>query len=335
MENTTLIIRQESGKISCNYEEVKRALLDRLSEYKDAFFSEESKNTAKAIVAELRKEKKAAAEILKEKKEAYMEPWNAVEKQVKELIGLYDEPIGLIDGQIKAYEEQRKEAKRKVIRELYETCVADVKEFIPLEKIYDPRWENATMTEKTIQEVLKNMAENVRRDVESIRSMGSDAVPRALELYKKDLRLTDAIAYVNQYERQRLEIQQKEQERRRREEEERVRREEREKIEAEERTQRALEEAARRAEEEKQAAIEQAKKEGMERARAEARLAAAPDEPARPFSEEEESELPFEQPSTLTAFYKVVATHEELEEVEMAFTSIGIYFERRFANGGN
>ena len=42
-----------------------------------------------------------------------------------------------------------------------------------------------------------------------------------------------------------------------------------------------------------------------------------------------DDELPFEQPSTVTAFYRVVATPAELEEVEMAFNSIGIYFERR------
>ena len=49
------------------------------------------------------------------------------------------------------------------------------------------------------------------------------------------------------------------------------------------------------------------------------------------FAEEADDELPFEQPTTITAFYKVVATPEELEEVEMAFNSIGIYYTRRDA----
>ena len=47
--------------------------------------------------------------------------------------------------------------------------------------------------------------------------------------------------------------------------------------------------------------------------------------------EDEEDDLPFPQPQTVTAFYKVVATEEELERVEMAFNSIGIWFERRNA----
>ena len=43
-------------------------------------------------------------------------------------------------------------------------------------------------------------------------------------------------------------------------------------------------------------------------------------------------DLPFEQPHTQTVFYRVVATPKELEQVEMAFNSIGIFFERRNEN---
>ena len=49
------------------------------------------------------------------------------------------------------------------------------------------------------------------------------------------------------------------------------------------------------------------------------------------FAKDPDDDLPFEQPSTITAFYKVIATPEELEQVEMAFNSIGIFFERRDA----
>jgi len=50
----------------------------------------------------------------------------------------------------------------------------------------------------------------------------------------------------------------------------------------------------------------------------------------RRFSKEDEiDDLPFVTPTTVTAFYKIIATPEELEEVEMAFNSIGIIFERR------
>lgn len=102
--------------------------------------------------------------------------------------------------------------------------------------------------------------------------------------------------------RQERERQVVEEERRRRMEEERIRQKERERI--------AEEERIRREEREK---------------------AAAELEEKRGFQDltDVEDDLPFEQPTTITAFYKVVATPEEIEKVEMAFNSIGIYFERR------
>ena len=88
------------------------------------------------------------------------------------------------------------------------------------------------------------------------------------------------------------------------------------------------EEQKRRAEEERiRKEEERIRKEEREKAEQ-----AAVNEAAQGFfAEEADDELPFEQPTTITAFYKVVATPEELEEVEMAFNSIGIYYTRRDA----
>lgn len=39
--------------------------------------------------------------------------------------------------------------------------------------------------------------------------------------------------------------------------------------------------------------------------------------------------MPFVQPDTRTVFYRVVASEEEIREVDMALDSIGVYYERR------
>ena len=46
MEEVTAVITQESAKISCNFEQVEKALHDRLSEYEGAVFTEDSKTIA-------------------------------------------------------------------------------------------------------------------------------------------------------------------------------------------------------------------------------------------------------------------------------------------------
>ena len=68
---------------------------------------------------------------------------------------------------------------------------------------------------------------------------------------------------------------------------------------------------------------EQIRKEEQEKAE---KVKAAAIEPLPDISDDD---LPFEQPTTVTAYYRVVATPDELEAVEMAFNSIGVYFERR------
>ena len=100
---------------------------------------------------------------------------------------------------------------------------------------------------------------------------------------------------------------------RRREEEERRRREEEERIRAQERA---------AVEREKQIR-EQAEREA-EQARQEEKVA--------PFESEKnggDEIMPFVQPDTKTVIYRVVATEEDLQAIDMALDSIGVFYERR------
>lgn len=86
---------------------------------------------------------------------------------------------------------------------------------------------------------------------------------------------------------------------------------------------RKLEEIAKAREEERKKAEEALKAAAMETP-----------EPEVPFSlddAEDGDDLPFPQPQTVTMWYKIIATPDELEQVEMALNSLGIYFERRQA----
>lgn len=149
-----------------------------------------------------------------------------------------------------------------------------------------------------------------------ISGMQSEAVPKALELYRETHDSTRAVTYINQYEKQKAEIMRKE-EARRREEEERKRREEEARIRAEERA--AIE---REAQIRREAEEEAARKAVMEQS-----TPVSPD--PIPENETAEEEMPFVTPTTKSVFYRVVATDQELAELEVAMDSLGIYFERR------
>lgn len=301
MNELQVVVDQKPGVIGFNFEEIRDELQARMDLYKNATFTDEYRVYAKNEVAALRKMKKAIDDKRKEVKNQYMIPYNDFEGKAKELMQIIDQPIGLISQQITEMEERRKAEKKAKIGTLYDSLVGDLGDYLTLKKIYNAKWENASTS----------MAA-VRKEVAMLEAMTSDAVPEALRRYKEDLDLAGAINYVNQYEAQNAEIMKREaekkrleEEQKRRAEEERIRKEERERIKEEERIRKEEREKA------EQAAVNEAAQ-GF-------------------FAEEADDELPFEQPTTITAFYKVVATPEELEEVEMAFNSIGIYYTRRDA----
>lgn len=318
MTEVRAVITQQEGTVSCNFEEVEGYIKERLKEYDGAIFTEESKGYAKKELAKLRAEKKELNDNLRDAKKKYMAPWDAFEPKAKELINLFDEPITLIDGQVKAFEEDRIAQKKALIEAIYTELVGDLADIIPLERIYNPKWENATMKEKAIREEVLAQATAARIALDTIHGMHSDAETKALDVFKQSLSLPEAISCINAYEAQKAEILRKEQERKREEELERIRREEREKLEAErkvleerEAQRRAAEEALeaqrRQLEEEKQIAVEQARETGAQ--------------------EVIESLTPNAEEDTQLYEYRVALSKNGKNAFEMYLDSVGIDWE--------
>ena len=300
MENN-VVVTQQNGVIHCNFEEMKAYLQNRLAQYDGVLFTEDTNADAKKTVASLRKEKKALIDRVKKVKEEYMKPFNEFYAQAEEVIEMYDKPIDFINGQVADYEAKRIEEKKAYIKELYDEFVgnSDVAGYLPLEKIYNPKWENATTNRKAICTELTNYIDNARLAVASIKAMHSDAEEIALKMYKETLDTTKCILYINDHEKTKAEILAREKERVRREEEERIRREERERIEAE-----------RKAQEEKEAIIQVAQEE-IQKAREEAIEAFIP-------SVEGEANL-YE--------YRISLTADAKTKLEMFMDSIGVEWE--------
>ena len=202
-------------------------------------------------------------------------------------------------------------------------------DIIPLKKIYSPKWENAGTREKAIREEIGNAAANARQAVETIREMHSEAGEEALQVYRDTLNLSDAVAHINSYERQKQEILAREAERRHREELERIRREERERVEAERRAKEEREAALRRAEEEKAAALRKAEEEKAAALRQAEMEKAAAVEQAREEAAQEvvDSLSPELDGDTVTYEYRMELTEDAKVKLEMYLDSVGIDYE--------
>lgn len=312
MNKLELRVQQNPGTIELNFDELNAALDARLAEYDGAVFTEETKDIAKGEVASLRKLKKEIDDKRKLVKREWNKPFETFEANMKVLLAKVDEPINAIDEQLKAFEEKRKKEKKEKIEELYVELIEDMAEYIPLNSIYMAKWENATTTMKSIKEEIVSEVKAAQAAVAMISGMQSDAVEKALEIYRNTHDSVQAVTYINNYEKQKQEIMKREEERRRQAEIDRVRRMEREALEREERARREAEEVARKSMETNQASMDVEKD-----------FENLPND-----TETDESEMPFVTPSTVSVKYRIVATAQEVEELEVAMDSLGIFFER-------
>lgn len=226
MEEIRVNVEQKNGVIGFNFEEIKEKLNSELEIYKNMIFTEESKTEAKKTIASLRKLKKSVNDKKLEVKKSFMIPYTNFEAQVKELDNLIDEPINFINNQVEEFERKRVEEKKALISEIYAEIMAEHEEasgYLPLQRIYDSKWENATTTKKAITEAIAERVDHVEKDLGIIRSMGLEFEDKGIEKYKATLELSDAIEVMNQYQKQKEEILRRQEEEAKRKAEEEAR----------------------------------------------------------------------------------------------------------------
>lgn len=226
MEEIRVNVEQKNGVIGFNFEEIKEKLNSELEIYKNMIFTEESKTEAKKTIASLRKLKKSVNDKKLEVKKSFMIPYTNFEAQVKELDNLIDEPINFINNQVEEFERKRVEEKKALISEIYTEIMAEHEEssgYLPLQRIYDSKWENATTTKKAITEAIAERVDHVEKDLGIIRSMGLEFEDKGIEKYKATLELSDAIEVMNQYQKQKEEILRRQEEEAKRKAEEEAR----------------------------------------------------------------------------------------------------------------
>lgn len=240
-----IVIKQNGGVIEENFTEAKEYLQEQLNAYKGVVFTEDTKKDAKETIANLRKDKKALQDRIKDVKKEYMKPFDEFYAKATELITLYDEPIEYINTQVNAFEEKRKAEKIEAIKGIYLELIPEEEwqKVLPFNKIFNSKWENATTSAKSIKEDIMRYKEDAKTAYTAIKAMASDKEAEALAMYNRTLNLNECMDFLNRYEQQKKEVLEREREREQREAEERIRREEREKIEQEQKTAQAIEEA--------------------------------------------------------------------------------------------
>ena len=198
--------------IETNGEELKAWLSEKLTQYNDIVVTQETIKAAKDDKAKLTKLRAALEERRKEVKRQCMAPYEDFERKYKELLSLIDEPIGRIDTQIKALDEQEQQEKYNRVKEYFGNCMAsalDVPIDVNFDRILNPKWKNKTMKEDTLEKEIWDTLCRIKNDVEELNSYytGSPHYTAIMNTYVQGYDKACALAYaaalVQQEQRQR------------------------------------------------------------------------------------------------------------------------------------
>lgn len=189
--------------IQFNYEELVKELTGKLAYYKSVVYTEAEVKTAKTDRATLNKFKDAIDNRRKEIKAQCMQPYLDFENKTKEILRMIEEPVRLIDGQIKAFEKKVQDEKKASIEAFYAREIGDLKELLPLTRFWNPKWLNASYAIKTIKEEITATITKVKADFEVISGFKSEFEFQIKDVYLRTFDLSKAMTEKTRLEEQR------------------------------------------------------------------------------------------------------------------------------------
>lgn len=209
MNELQVSVQQQPGVINWNFEEIKARCKQEMETYKKLVFTDADIKTAKSKLTELRKYRTQVETVRKSVKVECMKPYDAFEKQSKELVSIIDEPIDFIGKQVTEYEMSRKKQQREAILRYMDERFAPFPKALVIrlkQSIYDSRWENLTAKKSDWQPVIDAKAAAVLRDMQVLGGIEEEFKLEAEKVYFNSLAFSDALARVEELRRMKVRV---------------------------------------------------------------------------------------------------------------------------------
>lgn len=194
---------QLPGKISFNYEDLKRELSEKVKVYESLVYGDDQIQAAKTDRAALNRLKKALNDERIRQEKEFLQPFDEFKAQVKELCGIIDAATASVDKQIKEFEDQKKAEKLNVIEDYWLSVLAadKIPAAVSFRMIFESKWLNASVSMKSIQEAIDAKTEQITKDLAVIDSLPSYAF-EARECYLDTLDLARAVSEAHRLQEQ-------------------------------------------------------------------------------------------------------------------------------------
>lgn len=279
-------------QIVWNADEIAEYVAGRVGYYKNLVYTDDQIVEAKKDRAELNKFISALKAKDREIKKLCLQPYEEFHQKMQMIIAQVEEPVNLIDKQVKDYEEQQKAAKTEEIKKLFEE--KGFQPWVTLERIWNPSWLNKSYSLKKIEADLSTIQHSIGEDILLINQMG-EGQPAALREYQRSMDKTKAVEAGKRY------------------------------IEAKYAEQRMAETIGRQRDEEARRAQEEIDRDlGIMPAPAEAPVEAPEPVSVAPAQEEEQRQAP----ETKKISFSVWVTREQLAALNKCLNDNGIKFEQ-------
>lgn len=181
------------SKVEDNISEAKKYALDLKDYYSKLVFTPEQLDEAKNERAGINKIVKNIADYRKNIVAEFKKPIDLFETTAKETEKILKETADFVDVQVKNFENEEKEKKRKLIEDLFNNLVEELKDIISLEKIFDDKWLNKGTKLTTIEEEIKSKLNNVRQGLKAIEDLHSEFELEVKNTFLQDFNLSNAI----------------------------------------------------------------------------------------------------------------------------------------------
>lgn len=200
MDELDVVLTGESAglkipKIEWNEAEISAQLDQMIGCYNGRVYDEASIRFAKSDRAEVNRIEKRLAEVQKRVTDAYREPVAEFIESMKAYRAKCKTIAAAIDDQVKGFENAAKEEKKADFLDLYEKSIGELKPVVPFEKLFDPKWLNASANANSCKKELLNRIFTVREELATLQTMCPGYNYNAVErVYLQDLNIRAAIA---------------------------------------------------------------------------------------------------------------------------------------------
>lgn len=190
----------EAAAVRYNKSEMAAAIAAIASRYEGRVVID--KASAKRDRAEVNKMLREVDDARKAVKRAYEAPYKAFEAELREIL----EPLKLagdaIDAQIKAIEQAEREERRAALEAVWDTTEHSV----PISRVFDIRWLNASVSLKKATDELAAAAAAAEADVQCIRDLHSQYEAVLIDMYANGETLASVMSYKARMEAQAMPV---------------------------------------------------------------------------------------------------------------------------------